>query len=353
MSCLTAGEVIRAIDPERYEIVPIGISTEGRWVLESTTPERYALSDGGSLPAVDSIGAQVALASGSGSSELVVQEPGEVPKTLGEVDVVLPLLHGPWGEDGTIQGLFEMAGVRYVGAGVLASAVGMDKHYMKIVFAAAGLPLLPHAAVQSREWEHDRAAVRETVASMGYPVFVKPARGGSSIGITRVEETGDLDAAIKVAREHDPKFIIEAAAIGAREIECGVIQSLDGKAPLTSVPGEIVLEPESGHTWYDFEAKYIDGGGRADVPAQIPEDVAERIREHAARAFDSLGCEGLARVDFFYFPDGRVYLNKINTMPGFTPTSGFPMMWAATGMDYAALVDHLLQLALRRDTGLR
>jgi D-alanine-D-alanine ligase len=351
VSCVTAGEVIRAIDPDRYEVVPIGISTEGRWVLESASPERYAIT-GGSLPMVDGVRAEVALAS-TGSSELVVHEPDEVPRTLGEVDVVLPLLHGPWGEDGTIQGLFEMAGVRYVGAGVLASAVGMDKHYMKLVFASAGLPMLPHVVVRPREWEHDPAAVRESVTSLGYPVFVKPARGGSSIGITRVTDAGDLDSAIKTAQEHDPKVIVEAAAIGAREIECGVLESLDGGAPLTSVPGEIVLEPESGHSWYDFEAKYIDGGGRADVPADVPEEVAGRIRDAAARAFEAVGCEGLARVDFFYFPDGRVVINEINTMPGFTPTSGFPMMWAATGMAYPSLVDHLLQLALRRGTGLR
>jgi D-alanine-D-alanine ligase len=351
VSCVTAGEVIRAIDPERYEVVPIGISTEGRWVLESASPERYAIT-GSSLPMVDEVRAEVALA-GSGSSELVVHEPDEVPRTLGEVDVVLPLLHGPWGEDGTIQGLFEMAGVRYVGAGVLASAVGMDKHYMKVVFAAAGLPMLPHAVVRQGEWDHDPAAVRETVASLGYPVFVKPARAGSSIGITRVTEPSELDRAIKTAQEHDPKVLVEAAAIGAREIECGVLQSLEGRRPLTSVPGEIVLEPESGHTWYDFEAKYIDGGGRADVPADIPEDVAERIRTEAARAFEAVDCEGLARVDFFYFPDGRIVINEINTMPGFTPTSGFPMMWAATGLNYPGLVDHLLQLALRRGTGLR
>jgi D-alanine-D-alanine ligase len=351
VSCVTAGEVIRAIDPERYEVVPIGISPEGRWVLESASPDRYAIN-GGSLPMVDGVRAEVALA-GSGSSELVVHEPGEVPRTLGEVDVALPLLHGPWGEDGTIQGLFEMAGVRYVGAGVLASAVGMDKHYMKVVFAAAGLPMLPHAVIRQREWDDDPAAVRETVASMGYPVFVKPARAGSSIGISRVSDSGELDRAIKTAQEHDPKVLVEAAAIGAREIECGVLQSLEGGRPLTSVPGEIVLDPASGHTWYDFEAKYIDGGGRADVPADIPEDVAARIRDAAARAFEAVGCEGLARVDFFYFPDGRLVVNEINTMPGFTPTSGFPMMWAASGMDYPRLVDHLLQLALRRGTGLR
>jgi D-alanine-D-alanine ligase len=352
VSCVTAGEVIRAIDPERYEVVPIGISTEGRWVLESASPERYAIT-GGSLPMVDSVRAEVALAA-SGSSELVVHEPDEVPRTLGEVDVVLPLLHGPWGEDGTIQGLFEMAGVRYVGAGVLASALGMDKHYMKLVFASSGIPMLPHVVVRPREWERDPAAVRESVASLGYPVFVKPARAGSSIGISRVSESGDLDSAIKTAQEHDPKVIVEAAAIGAREIECGVLESLDGRAPLTSVPGEIVLDPASGHTWYDFEAKYIDGGGRADVPADVPEEVAARIRESAARAFEAVGCEGLARVDFFYFPDnGRVLINEINTMPGFTPTSGFPMMWAATDLDYPRLVDHLLQLALRRGTGLR
>jgi D-alanine-D-alanine ligase len=351
VSCVTAGEVIRAIDPGKYDVVPIGISTEGRWVLESASPERYAIT-GGSLPMVDGVRAEVALA-GAGSSELVVHEPDEVPRTLGEVDVVLPLLHGPWGEDGTIQGLFEMAGVRYVGAGVLASAVGMDKHYMKIVFAAAGLPMLPHTVVRQREWDDDPAAVRESVASLGYPVFVKPARAGSSIGITRVTELGELDSAIKAAQEHDPKVIVEAAAIGAREIECGVLQSLEGRRPLTSVPGEIVLDPDSGHTWYDFEAKYIDGGGRADVPADLPDDIAALIRDEAARAFEALGCEGLARVDFFYFPDGRVRVNEINTMPGFTPTSGFPMMWAASGMDYPSLVDHLLQLALRRGTGLR
>jgi D-alanine-D-alanine ligase len=351
VSCVTAGEVIRAIDPGKYDVVPIGISTEGRWVLESASPDRYAIT-GGSLPMVDSVRAEVALAS-SGSSELIVHEPDEVPRTLGEVDVVLPLLHGPWGEDGTIQGLFEMAGVRYVGAGVLASALGMDKHYMKIVFASAGLPMLPHVVVPQREWDADPAAVRESVASLGYPVFVKPARAGSSIGITRVTDTGDLDAAIKVAQEHDPKVIVEAAAIGAREIECGVLADLEGGKPQTSVPGEIVLDPSSGHTWYDFEAKYIDGGGRADVPADIPDDIAETIRASAARAFDAVGCEGLARVDFFYFPDGRVTINEINTMPGFTPTSGFPMMWAATGVDYPSLVDHLLRLALRRGTGLR
>ncbi|HYJ66229.1 MAG TPA: D-alanine--D-alanine ligase family protein [Nocardioidaceae bacterium] len=351
VSCVTAGEVIRAIDPEKYDVVPIGISTEGRWVLESASPDRYAIT-GGSLPMVDNVRAQVALAS-SGSSELIVHEPDEVPRTLGEVDVVLPLLHGPWGEDGTIQGLFEMAGVRYVGAGVLASALGMDKHYMKIVFASAGLPMLPHVVVLQREWDTDPAAVRESVASLGYPVFVKPARAGSSIGITRVTESGDLDAAIKAAHEHDPKVIVEAAAIGAREIECGVMADLEGGPPRTSVPGEIVLDPSSGHTWYDFEAKYIDGGGRADVPADIPDAIAETIRDSAARAFESVGCEGLARVDFFYFADGRVVINEINTMPGFTPTSGFPMMWAATGVDYPSLVDHLLQLALRRGTGLR
>jgi D-alanine-D-alanine ligase len=352
VSCLTAGEVIAAIDPDRYDVIPIGISREGRWVLESGQPGRFALSPAG-LPEVDPAGAAVALANDPTRRELVVSEPGQVPHTLGEVDVVLPLLHGPWGEDGTIQGLFELAGVRYVGAGVLASAVGMDKHYMKLVFASAGLPMLPYAVVRPREWENDPAAVRESVAALGYPVFVKPSRAGSSFGVTRAEDADALDAAVEEARRHDPKVLVEAAAIGARELECGVLQGLEGAAPEASVVGEIVLDPASGHSFYDFEAKYVDGGGRAEVPADIGEDVVGDVRRWAVTAFEAIGCEGLARVDFFLLPDGRLLVNEINTMPGFTPISMFPRAWAASGLDYPALVDRLLRLALERSTGLR
>jgi len=352
VSCLTAGEVIAAIDRDRYEVIPIGITADGRWVLESAQPGRFALGASG-LPTVDPAGAVVALPSDPTRRDLIVSEPGQVPDTLGEVDVVLPLLHGPWGEDGTIQGLFELAGLRYVGAGVLASAVGMDKHYMKLVFASAGLPILPYMVVRPREWETDVDAVRESVASLGYPVFVKPARAGSSFGITRVDDAAGLDAAVEAARELDPKILVEAAAIGARELECGVLQGLGGRPPEASAVGEIVLDTARGHAFYDFEAKYIDGGGRAQAPADVAEEIAAQVRAWSVTAFEAIGCEGLARVDFFYLPGGRLLVNEINTMPGFTPTSMFPLLWAASGLDYPALVDRLLSLALDRPTGLR
>ncbi|MGZ4536971.1 MAG: D-alanine--D-alanine ligase A, partial [Nocardioidaceae bacterium] len=196
ISCITAGSVLQAVDPEKYDVLPVGITHDGRWVLESGDPERLALTSADKLPEVDASRAPVALAQAERSSELVVHEPSAVPRTLGEVDAVFPLLHGPWGEDGTLQGLLEMAGVRYVGAGVLASAVGMDKHYMKVVFQAAGLPVLPYAVITPRAWEADRAVCHESVESLGFPVFVKPCRGGSSIGISQVHNRSELDDAV-------------------------------------------------------------------------------------------------------------------------------------------------------------
>jgi D-alanine-D-alanine ligase len=280
-----------------------------------------------------------------------VHEPGRLPRTLGEVDVVMPLLHGPWGEDGTIQGLLEMAGVRYVGAGVLASAVGMDKHHMKIAFAAAGLVTLPYVVVTPRRWAADPAGVRAEVDALSYPVFVKPARAGSSVGISRVDTPDQLEAALALARESDPKVIVEAAALDAREIECGVLDSAAG--PEVSQPGEIVIDTGSGHTWYDFDAKYVDGGGTAVVPADLPSGVTERVREQALLAFEAICGEGLARVDFFLLADGRLVVNEINTMPGFTPTSMFPLLWKSQGVDYPELVERLLRAALERPLGLR
>jgi D-alanine-D-alanine ligase len=268
------------------------------------------------------------------------------------VDVVFPLLHGPWGEDGTIQGLLEMAGVRYVGAGVLASAVGMDKHYMKVVFQAAGLPVLPYTVILPRQWETDPAASREAVESLGYPVFVKPCRGGSSIGISKVHDASELDEAVEEARRHDPKVLVEAAAVGGREVECGVVEGGGDEPPRASVVAEIIVD--GSHEFYDFAAKYLpEEHTELAVPADLPEDVASRIQELSVQAFEALSCEGLARVDFFVLPDQRVVINEINTMPGFTPSSMFPRMWAASGMDYQELVDHLIQLALGRSTGLR
>ncbi|MGH3497215.1 MAG: D-alanine--D-alanine ligase family protein [Nocardioidaceae bacterium] len=352
VSCLTASQVIAAIDRDRYDVVPVGISRDGRWVLESCDAGRYAIS-GGELPTVDPSRAGVALAQSHGTRELMVQDQGDIPRTLGEVDVVFPLLHGPWGEDGTLQGLLEMSGVRYVGAGVLASAVGMDKHMMKIVLAAAGLPMVPYVVVARREWERDKPAVRESVASLGWPVFVKPARAGSSLGVTRVDGPQDLDAAIETARALDPKVIVEAAAADARELECGVLEAVDGSSPEASVVGEIRVDTSRGHRFYDFEAKYLDGGGELDVPANVDGATAEQVRSWAVRAFQAIGCEGLARVDFFLLRDGRLLVNEINTMPGFTPTSMYPRLWDAAGLDYRALVDRLITLAADRPVGLR
>ena len=352
ISCVTAGSVLRAIDPEKYDVVPVGITADGRWVLESGDPERLAIGAADKLPEVDPTRATVALSNDSTASELVVHEPGAVPRTLGEVDAVFPVLHGPWGEDGTIQGLLEMAGVRYVGAGVLASAIGMDKHFMKMVFAAQGLPVLPYTLITARRWESDPAACHEAVQSLGYPVFVKPCRGGSSIGISKVHDESALAAAVVEAQRHDPKVLVESAAADGREVECGVLASLDGAAPEASVVAEVRVDP--GHEFYDFSAKYLpEENTRLDVPADLPAEIAERVRRLSVEAFEALSCEGLARVDFFVLPDQRVVINEINTMPGFTPSSMFPRMWAASGVDYPALVDRLLQLALQRGTGLR
>jgi D-alanine-D-alanine ligase len=352
ISCVTAGSVLAAIDPQRYDVVPVGITQEGRWVLESADPERLAITSADKLPEVDASRATVALAQRESGSELVVHEPSAVPHTLGEVDAVFPLLHGPWGEDGTIQGLLEMAGVRYVGAGVLASAVGMDKHYMKVVLQSQGLPVLPYTVISPNGWRTDRAACLEAVASLGFPVFVKPARGGSSIGISKVHGPGGLEAAVEEARRHDPKVLVEASAEGGREVECGVLQGFGTNPPDASVVAEIGIDPT--HEFYDFAAKYLpEEHTELTVPADLGESLTARIQALAVQAFEVLSCEGLARVDFFVLPDERVVINELNTMPGFTPSSMFPRMWAASGVDYPALVDRLIQLALHRDTGLR
>jgi D-alanine-D-alanine ligase len=268
------------------------------------------------------------------------------------VDVVLPLLHGTFGEDGTIQGLLEMAGIRYAGAGVLASAAGMDKEYMKILFAARGLPIGRYVVVRDRDWgvspsSPERKRVYDEVAELGFPVFVKPARGGSSIGTSRVPGPDELEAAIEEARRYDKKVLVEAAIAGA-EVECAVLEGVDGGAPEASVPGQIMVDPQS--TWYDFEAKYLEDS-RMEIPAPIPPDASARVRSLACAAFDAIGCEGLARVDFFYTPSGEVVVNEINTMPGMTPSSGFPLMWAATGVPLPQLIDRIISTALAKADG--
>jgi D-alanine-D-alanine ligase len=351
VSCVTAAGVLGAIDYDKYDVIPIGIAKTGQWVLASGDTTQWSLS-ASSLPEVAPSARTVALAEIGGEHQLIVASPNEVPQELGTVDVVFPLLHGPFGEDGTIQGLLELSDTRYVGAGVLASAVGMDKHYMKVVFEAAGLQVGPYIAVTDRQWITDPESVRKRVDRLGYPVFVKPARAGSSMGISKVDSLEGLDAAIEAAREHDLKLVIEAGIVG-REIECAVLEGRGTEPPRTSMPGEISVAPGE-HEFYDFNAKYVeDDAASLSCPADIPDEAIARVRELAAAAFDAVGAEGLSRVDFFYTPDGELILNEINTMPGFTPKSMYPQMWAASGLGYAELIDELIYLALNRKTGLR
>jgi D-alanine-D-alanine ligase len=354
ISVVTAGAVLRAIDRDRYEVLPIGITAEGRWALTADAPELMAITDR-RLPAVgdlaESDSGTVLLPVDAGGREVMYSEPGAVPKALGEVDVVFPVLHGPYGEDGTLQGLLELSGVPYVGCGVLSSAVGMDKEYMKRVFTSFGLPVGPYEVIRPREWRADPEGVRARLTSFadrhGWPVFIKPARAGSSMGISKVSSPAELDAAITEARRHDPKFLVEALLPG-REIECGVLEFEEG--PRASLPAEI--PPASAHDFYDFEAKYIDAA-EGIVPAPLTGTDTTRIQDLALRAFEALACEGLARVDFFLQEDGAMVINEVNTMPGFTPISMYPRMWEASGVGYRELIDRLIQSALSRAPGLR
>ena len=354
VSCASAGLILSVIDPDRYEVLPIGIATDGRWVLTSGDPARLALSSG-SVPSVESVAVgdgEIVSRAGPGGSALQVMSPGSVPRDLGSVDVVLPLLHGTYGEDGTLQGLLEMTGTRYVGAGVFASAAGMDKEYMKLLMSARGLPVGRYVVVRDRDWRAaaERKRILDEIAELGWPVFVKPARGGSSIGITRVSVLDDVEPAIEAARAHDPKVLVEAAVDGI-EVECAVLEGLDGGPPEASVPGQVIVDPASD--FYDFQAKYLASATTMRIPAPVPVEAASEIRRMACAAFDAISCEGLARVDFFYTPAGQVLVNEINTMPGMTPASGFPMMWAASGLPLPQLVDRIIQTALRKRPGLR
>jgi D-alanine-D-alanine ligase len=351
ISCSTAASVLRALDRDRYDVVPIGITRQGRWVLVDDDPEALEIRRG-RLPSVPDTGRQVLVPLGGVDHDLRVVEPDGTARDLGRVDVVFPLLHGPFGEDGTIQGLLELADIRYVGCGVLASAVMMDKHLMKVVFAAAGLPMGPHTVVTDLGWRRDRAACLDAVNALTFPVFVKPARAGSSVGVVKVERPEDLEGAIETARGHDPKVLVEQAVTG-REIECGVLQARDAGHPRVSECGEIVVLGD-GHAFYDFEAKYLDEDSvRITAPAELDTAVRDEVHRIAAVAFEAAGCEGLARVDCFVTDTGEVLLNEINTMPGFTPYSMYPQAWAASGVPYPELVDELLQLALSRPLGLR
>ena len=366
VSVVSARSVMEALDPDRFEVVPIAITRQGVWLLPDRSPLELTASDG-TLPEVEAAGAEVALhpdrgLSGrgrlghdpvndrdpgidrvSGRGRLASSAGGAgAAAGIGQVDVVFPILHGPFGEDGTVQGLFELADLPYVGSGVLASALAMDKAMAKVVLAQAGLPQASYLVVPERDWRADPERVAAAVAGrLAYPVFTKPARLGSSIGISKVKSPAGLAAGLAAAFGHDSKALVEQG-IAARELECGV---LGNDIPEASVVGEVI----PSHEFYDFEAKYLDESLKLEIPAQVPDAVRAQVRALSLRAFQALDCEGLARVDFFYEEaTGRVLLNEVNTIPGFTPKSMFPMLWAASGLVYPDLVARLVDLAVER-----
>ncbi len=327
VSIASAASIFKHLDPGRYEPVPIRIEKDGRWVLTGSVPTAISAADVLQQRQTDA---------------LATVEPTQAVAG-GRVDVVFPVLHGPFGEDGTVQGLLELAGVPYVGCGVLASATGMDKAVMKMLFAARGLPVGPYLTALRREWHGDAAAVAARVErELRYPVFVKPANLGSSVGISKARTRAELDEAMRVALDFDRKVVIEAAVPEAREIECAV---LGNDEPEASTPGEVI----PGREFYDYEAKYLDASSQTLIPAPLTADQTATIRRLAIEAFRAVDGSGLARVDFLMARvTGEIVVNEVNTMPGFTTISMYPQMWEASGLPYAALLDRLVALALER-----
>ena len=361
VSIVTAVGVLNALDTNHYNPIPVGINAEGDWVLAgnhqpadttwsvstlinqqpAATSHTTALSD--QLPEVPTTQTPVALRKVNSATQLI-DITGNV---IADIDIAFPLLHGPNGEDGTVQGLFETLGIPYVGAGVLASAVGMDKHFMKIAFQYAGLTVGPWVTITDRDWHTDRNGALQRVAALDLPLFVKPARGGSSLGIKRITMLSELEDAIEHARHYDTKVVVEQGILG-REIECGVLDGANGTRPQASYPGEIVVtgEDNAEFQFYDFESKYQSAdSAELSCPADLPEEATQLIRQQAVQAFEAVDATGLSRVDFFYTDDGELVVNEINTMPGFTPISMYPQMWQRTGIEYPQLIDNLLQLA--------
>ncbi|MAE71225.1 MAG: D-alanine--D-alanine ligase A [Gemmatimonadetes bacterium] len=336
ISLLSAASVLRALDPTRYEVIPIGITKEGRWIASG---DPLAALSGGALQLA---GTEVTLfADPSTPGALNVRGSAEQPALA--VDLFLPVLHGPFGEDGSLQGLLELAGVPYVGSGVLASSTGMDKGAMKALFRDAGLPVAPGTVFLRREWESDPDGVRmRCERELGYPLFIKPANMGSSVGISKVRSADELPAAFESACAYDRRILAEAAIQNAREIEVAVLGNDD---PVSSVPGEIRPSRE----FYDYEAKYEDAASELLIPAPLPDEIVKTIGEMSIRCFKALDCAGLARVDFLIREsDNEVFVNEINTMPGFTAISMYPKLWQASGVSYSELLDRLIKLALER-----
>lgn len=342
ISLMSANGILGAIDKGKYEVVPIGITKAGKWL---PPPTAAALLAGDALAVLsdqEEHGPSTALIPDPHAGSLVtLNGSGDPAAGLQRFDVVFPVLHGPFGEDGTVQGFLELANIPYVGAGVLGSALGMDKVKMKEVLRYHGLPVPDWVSFRRWQWREDASAVLGQAARFGFPCFVKPANLGSSVGVSKAHDAGELPAALSEAFQHDEKILVEEA-IDAREIEVAV---LGNHRPLASVPGEVVPSNE----FYDYRAKYLDGRSELHIPAPIPPEQAERFRRLAVDAFLALECAGMARVDFFlHRHTGVAYVNEINTLPGFTPISMYPKLWEATGVPYAELIDRLLQLAIER-----
>lgn len=339
ISCATAAGVLSAIDRERFEVVPIGITPTGAWTLQPDDPELFALR--AELPEVADNGTRVRLPDVAGSRAFTVVEADGATRSV-DIDVVFPILHGRFGEDGTVQGALELLGVPYVGNGVLASALAMDKHMAKTVLAAHGIEVAPWVALTPDAWARQRAELESRIRELELPVFVKPSRAGSSVGVTKVADWVELDAAVEIAFAEDFTVLVEAAVTG-RELECAVLEGRDGAAPRTSVAGEIVV---TGRDFYDFEAKYLDPDAAQLVcPAPLDEARLIELQRIAAQSFAAIGGAGLARVDFFVDGD-RFVVNEVNTMPGFTPISMFPTCWQASGVSYPELITELIELGL-------
>lgn len=346
ISCLSAASVLKALDHQKYEVIAVGITKQGEWYVHSADASSIA---GETLPVVKAEGVRVVLSSDLTIRGFVAVDGSKLPEKYQKVDVIFPVLHGPGGEDGTIQGAIELAGIACVGSGVFASAASMDKQHMKALFDVYGLPNSKSVTVGLREWQTNKSKAIDAISELGFPLFIKPARAGSSLGVAKVSSKDGIEAAVVEAQKHDPKIIAEEAIGDMREIECGVLV-VDGVAK-TSVPAEIVVK--GNHDFYDFEAKYLDDSADLIVPAEIPTEVLLEVQKKAVQAFNALGCEGFARCDFFVKSNGQVLINEINTLPGFTSISMFPRMWQATGLTYPEIVDVLISDALRRGAGLR
>jgi D-alanine-D-alanine ligase len=349
VSLAGAASVIGAIDRARFEVVPIGIARDGRWLVGgdplralTENARHLALGSGGADAQTkrDLLECAAAVETGTALARMETSE-GLPPGLRARLDVVLIMLHGPQGEDGTLQGLLELAGLPYTGAGVLASAIGMDKAAMKDMFRAHGLPVVEYAVIRRHDWQRDPGAVERAIAEeIGFPCFVKPANLGSSVGISKVKAAEDLVPAIHLASTHDRRILVERAVQG-REVEVAV---LGNDTPTASVPGEVCYAGE----WYDYDTKYGTGQTTFRVPAQLPPATTEEVRALAVKAFQAIDAAGMARVDFFVETDGQVLVNEINTIPGFTATSAYPRLWEASGLPYAELISRLIDLALER-----